>query len=882
MFNSVEFVLMFLSMFSSVTKESIQAVTLLLHLAFQYNIGNVRGVDFHEYEFTMAAIEPLSALAESCGYDMKKINKVEMSKMPAELGEISKTGSSGSEVLALPLDEVRTLVKMWTQHARDDEEKHGWFGALPALGSVEYTTSGAPADTRGTFMNDDCGPASGSNQAVKHGPDEAPRSEKLGRWSKVRMDAKTAAIILAYCNEHAAVPAKTTLRRNGRVGKRQINPGGMWRDKTMEESGMWEMVHEVPTEGEDLIFYPSAAVSSRLGVGFSPSGRTQGFYRDPRYRFGPGVSSNEAHGWGDDGMECDWSMQRGGGQGSIAQISVFGVWFLRSVSTGGESLLQEPLSMQRSQNRPTFGSPLFAVSETSRSRAPPPSVPKAARRDGPVNVDDIFGVGFQNTHQARGTVPASNYDSGDVAMPRTPLKHDRSGFDYGPWGEHSSGSLRQVDNQGGRLDTPGSVANDYGFGEATIPRTPLKHDRGEFDYELWGGPSFDSPGGASHQGGSSDRPGPSNEMSRLDSSSVAGPSTSTPAPAAAAYGFGDLAMPRTPLKHNRDGFDYGLWGGHSVASFNQASTPMPAVTTNSGQTNVPSHHFSMSGVEPQPRGSTYDSGNMAMPKTPLKHDRGTTFDHGLWGEPSARETQLSYESGSTRIPRTPPNRNRGAFGYGAWVGRPTTSIDETSYQEERPTGPRPAMDKLRLDSTTRPRAPTSLRRVWRRRIGVRNLRAVAAAHAAMEDEDGMGPTTSMLNNALLAQREDDASCNLSDSGEELVNSWPALPPLVGYHELSREYCNRNGGSDTSLTASDSPSLLTPGTSSFPTPRTSPCPTLTMGYYAGVAAGWEAMQREKWQSGLRDEQSDVMVEPKWNMVAKVMIVAGRRLRGLLWN
>ncbi|KAG9077904.1 hypothetical protein FS749_010163 [Ceratobasidium sp. UAMH 11750] len=149
----------------------------------------------------------------------------------------------------------------------------------------------------------------------------------------------------------------------------------------------------------------------------------------------------------------------------------------------------------------------------------------------------------------------------------------------------------------------------------------------------------------------------------------------------------------------------------------------------------------------------------------------------------------------------------------------------------------------------------------------------------------------MLNNVLLAPRRDDALCDLSNStSEEPVSPRSALPPLIGYHERSREYRERNGESDTSRTTSDSPSPLTPGaslfptpgTSSFPTPRTSPCPTLMMEYYAGVAAGWEMMQNEKWKSGLQDEQSDMMVKPKWNILANAMVVAGRKLRGLLWN
>ncbi|KAG8707577.1 hypothetical protein FRC08_000414 [Ceratobasidium sp. 394] len=612
---------------------------------------------------------------------------------------------------------------MWTQNARNDEENRERFETLPALRSIGYTSTSTLADTNGTFTNDDPGPWPRSDEAVKHEVDRAPKNEKLRRWSRMEMDAKTAAIILAYCNEYAAVPAKTRLRRHGRVSKRQINPDAGLRDTTME-SGKWEMVHEVrdltpgstrdliclqvPTKSEALNFHPSSTTESNR---FSPFGQTQGLYRIPRGEISPGAPSNDTRDWSDDEMECEWSMQLGGNQGSERPV-------------------------RRPQNNGRMLGPIpFAISRTLRNRLLPRGIPKTARRDMPVNIDDIFGVGFRDAQQA----PAGDHDSGDIVMPRTPLKHDHSGFDYGLWGGHSVENL----NQSGRLDTPGSVANDYGFGEITMPKTPLKHDRGEFDYAMWGGHSFGSLDGANC-------PVPSG----LDPYSVAGPSTSTPAPAAAAYVSGDLEMPKTPLKHDRGEFDYGLWGGHSVASFDQASSFTPVVSANSAQASAPSHHSDMFDVEPQPHGPAYDSGDVEMPRTPLKHARDS-FDYGLWGSP-ARETRLAaanaYESGRTMIPRTPQNRSRG----GVRAGRPTTSVDETSGREERSTSPGPVVDTSGLASTTRPEAPVSLRRLWRRRVGVRNLRAVAAAHAAMGDEQGLGLATSMLNNVLLAQRGDDA------------------------------------------------------------------------------------------------------------------------------
>ncbi|KAG9125310.1 hypothetical protein FRC07_008146, partial [Ceratobasidium sp. 392] len=129
MFNSVEFVLMFLSIFSSVTAENIKAVMFLLGLAFQYDAMDLWTAmkEYGLYDQVMTMVEPLSALAECSGYDMSGMDKDDLTVKEAyemlravmnpimrqldlaEMEQIRYTAMSGGEVLELPPARLEAL-----------------------------------------------------------------------------------------------------------------------------------------------------------------------------------------------------------------------------------------------------------------------------------------------------------------------------------------------------------------------------------------------------------------------------------------------------------------------------------------------------------------------------------------------------------------------------------------------------------------------------------------------------------------------------------------------------------------------------------------------------------------------------------------------------
>ncbi|KAG9125871.1 hypothetical protein FRC07_005811 [Ceratobasidium sp. 392] len=361
-------------------------------------------------------------------------------------------------------------------------------------------------------------------------------------------------------------------------------------------------------------------------------------------------------------------------------------------------------------------------------------------------------------------------------------------------------------------------------------------------------------------------------------------------------------MPETALENNPNGFVYGLWGERTMGTFEASGRAGPLTRPGTTMATSVLHSNAIAGSSmPQGTMSNYDNRDVEMPRTPLKHDRGE-FDYGLWSEASAGvtdETRLismdHHEPIGAQTPRTPINRNRGTvFDYEMWARRLglVSSVDETNHQE-RAASPGPVMDMPRLRSNVPARASIRSLHVLRRRIGARNLRAAAAAHKEMGEDGGMGPTTSMLNNVLVAQREGGISRD-SMGHTEIARRWIALPPLVGYYERSRKYRERNGESDTSRTGSDSASLLTPGatpfltpgTTSLLTPRTSACPTMTEEYYSEIAVKWEALQKERWQIGLQEAYEgytgDMAAELGRSMVAKAVEVVGRTFRGLWKN
>ncbi|KAG8685979.1 hypothetical protein FRC09_014430, partial [Ceratobasidium sp. 395] len=591
MFNSVEFVLLFLSVFSSVTKESVHCVGTLLAFAIEYSIG--KSIDCHKYRLTTSSIELLVALAESCGYDMKvneKINEKEVYEllcvilMPVlgklsleELEEISKAGSSGSDLLNLPLDDIAILVKMWTQHAREDEEKCGRFEALPTLGSVEHTSVGGSMATSDISAVDDFSPEHMPEKAVKHGIDKDPKSEKSEKWSKMKMDAKTAAIILDYCNEYVAVSTKATLRRNERVKKRQIIPSNVARrGMAMEERDMWEMVNEVSTK--ERLFDSNSIYTA--GSNELLSERTQLFFATPPHRSGVRLDEDGSN-WNDDGMECEWSMVIQQGQGNNSPVEE-----------------ARSMDMQQWQGRLIFGS--STMPGAHHNPLSPMDILRTTRAGVLTNVDDMFGVGSRNANRPLESAHMSDYDPSGLTMPSTPLKHDRGGFDSELWA---------------------SSTNDYDPGRVTTSGMALEHARGEFDYGLWSRYSTGSLNEASNQAGPSGHSGLAMEMPGLGPDIITGP------PGHATCGK----------------LDYGVWTGVSTGSLNDTSlqgtstTTPPVAVPNPTRTNVPSRRFDMFDPEYQHENSSHgsatanghDARNTVLPTPPMRRYNG--FDYERWG-----------------------------------------------------------------------------------------------------------------------------------------------------------------------------------------------------------------------------------------------------------
>ncbi|KAG8717611.1 hypothetical protein FRC09_014018 [Ceratobasidium sp. 395] len=300
MFNSVEFVLMFLSIFSSVTEENIKAVMFLLGLAFQYDTIDLWAMmtQYGLYAQVLTMVGPLSALAECSGYDMTDVDKQDLSVTEAyemlraimdpimgqldlaEMEQIRYTAMSGGEILDLPPARLGVLVQNWTRHARDDEEKYGRFGKLVAAKNTGRASGIGSADADGTPAKQAGSRPKrrmpGPDEAVKEGPDHRPQDEKLDAWSNMKMDDSTAATIVAFCKRYAAASTETTVKRSGRVKKRQLAgwnhafyatpgwPQGWGVQPTREELGLQSSESESTDSGEVCI-----------GSGHTPTARTK-------------------------------------------------------------------------------------------------------------------------------------------------------------------------------------------------------------------------------------------------------------------------------------------------------------------------------------------------------------------------------------------------------------------------------------------------------------------------------------------------------------------------------------------------------------------------------------------------------------------------------
>ncbi|KAG9074865.1 hypothetical protein FS749_013518 [Ceratobasidium sp. UAMH 11750] len=139
----------------------------------------------------------------------------------------------------------------------------------------------------------------GPDEPVKEGPDNRPKAEKVETWSKMKMDDRTAAAIVAYCNDYAAPPTETTLTRSGRVKKRQLLG---WNHAFYETPGRPRGLEAEPTTGEEgLRSYGSfSSESSGMCIGFSPSGRIAMVCTKPENERGSGRSSDGHGGMGED------------------------------------------------------------------------------------------------------------------------------------------------------------------------------------------------------------------------------------------------------------------------------------------------------------------------------------------------------------------------------------------------------------------------------------------------------------------------------------------------------------------------------------------------------------------------------------------------------
>ncbi|KAJ1303162.1 hypothetical protein OPQ81_011363 [Rhizoctonia solani] len=144
MFNSVELVLMLLSMYSCVTKDIRTTVMFLLEIVFGYEpltrkfgrkpkVHEVRTLfeplsalaQFHSAEFTLEDIQnETGALAM-----VSEILKPILTRLSlAEFAEIHKKADDAVEIMInTPLSELQALVAKWASDARSDAKFHSWL-----------------------------------------------------------------------------------------------------------------------------------------------------------------------------------------------------------------------------------------------------------------------------------------------------------------------------------------------------------------------------------------------------------------------------------------------------------------------------------------------------------------------------------------------------------------------------------------------------------------------------------------------------------------------------------------------------------------------------------------------------------------------------------
>ncbi|QRV99723.1 hypothetical protein RhiJN_27742 [Ceratobasidium sp. AG-Ba] len=300
MINSVELVLMFLSMFPSLNPDNIEAVGFLLGLSCQYDMLDLMFmiVNYGIGRLAMNHIDTLLALAQCNGHNIEGLDKRDMTDKdiyeilysivnpflaqlePSEMALLRQTQCGGEGVLRLPLIDLEILVKNWVRNVRQDDEKRDRFGKL---------AEAARANSISNILKAAGAPKSG-NLAPPF--DNRTVQEKTDAWSKIKLNHKTAAAIVNYCdNKYAAAPMDAKLTRTRRVEKQKqrqdlesittdssgvcigftlsmrtithVRPRKSNHDRSSRTSGLWEDHQTTSRDGNPDLSWTTESGSTR-------------------------------------------------------------------------------------------------------------------------------------------------------------------------------------------------------------------------------------------------------------------------------------------------------------------------------------------------------------------------------------------------------------------------------------------------------------------------------------------------------------------------------------------------------------------------------------------------------------------------------------------
>ncbi|KAB5587582.1 hypothetical protein CTheo_8979 [Ceratobasidium theobromae] len=267
MFNSVEFALMLLSMFISVTKQNRSAVMFLFEVALSYDksTGEFRKTNgvlesvrrmfeplralgvFHGVTYEMENIKTTSVGVITCGWpgasgvltwmgrvigctgDVKSPERqTDELVQEAEVEAIRKSLAEGLELLEFtPVGRIQEMVNEWTRKAKTDGRFEDWFGRGQGERSkARVSTNGSPIECSGGESSD--AKLDSLVERVEGGKSgderKAHGSEYSAQLSNIQWDgAKLAGILGLYSSgQYAAAPMKCGLRRWGRVDKQYV------------------------------------------------------------------------------------------------------------------------------------------------------------------------------------------------------------------------------------------------------------------------------------------------------------------------------------------------------------------------------------------------------------------------------------------------------------------------------------------------------------------------------------------------------------------------------------------------------------------------------------------------------------------------------------